>query len=323
MRYVLRRMAQAILLLLAASLLTFSFSALAPGRYVDEMRLNPRISAGTLAALRAQYELDRPWPLRYGHWIVALGRGDLGYSFAYNAPVGPLLWTRARNTLLLSGTATLVTWLFALPIGIYGAARQGRPADRLLSWAMAVLLVLPEFTIALGLLAVAVRSSWLPVGGMISIGFETLSWTAKAKDLVLHLLLPVTVLVATSLPVLVGHVRAAIAEALEAPFMRAAQAHGIPRSQLLYKYALRASAHPLIALFGISVGTLLSASLLVEIVMSWPGLGPLLLEAILARDLYVVIGAVLFSTAFLAGGNLISDLVLHWADPRIRAEHAR
>ena len=125
-----------------------------------------------------------------------------------------------------------------------------------------------------------------------------------------------------SLPVLIRHVRAAIAEVLSAPFLRAAGGHGIPRRTLLYRYALRAAANPLISLFGFSVGALLSGSLLVEVVMSWPGLGPLLLEAILARDLYVVIGGLLLSTVFLVSGNFLADLLLYWADPRIRAEAA-
>jgi peptide/nickel transport system permease protein len=118
-------------------------------------------------------------------------------------------------------------------------------------------------------------------------------------------------------------VRAAVAEALEAPFLRAAEGHGISRGRLLYRYVLPAAAHPLIALFGFSLGTLLSASLLVEVVMSWPGLGPFLLEAILARDLYVVIGGVLLSTLFLVAGNFVADLLLFWVDPRIRAEASR
>jgi len=105
--------------------------------------------------------------------------------------------------------------------------------------------------------------------------------------------------------------------------LRAAEAQGISRWRLLYRYALPATAHPLIVLFGFTVGTLLSASLLVEVVMSWPGLGPFLLEAILARDLYVVIGGVLLSTLFLVAGNLVADLLLYWADPRIRAEAPR
>jgi peptide/nickel transport system permease protein len=130
--------------------------------------------------------------------------------------------------------------------------------------------------------------------------------------------LPVTALVLSSLPILIRHVRSSVVEVLGAPFLRAAEGHGIPRRRLLYRYALRAAANPLISLFGFSIGALLSGSLLVEVVMSWPGIGPLLLEAILSRDLYVVIGAVLLSTIFLVSGNLLADLLLYWADPRIR-----
>lgn len=132
--------------------------------------------------------------------------------------------------------------------------------------------------------------------------------------------LPVAALVLSVLPLLVRHVRAAVAEVLVAPFLLAAEGHGIPRRTLLYRYALAAVANPLIALFGFSIGTLLSGSLLIEVVMSWPGLGPFLLEAILARDIYVVIGGVLLSTLFLVGGNFLADLLLYWADPRIRTE---
>jgi peptide/nickel transport system permease protein len=115
-------------------------------------------------------------------------------------------------------------------------------------------------------------------------------------------------------------VRAAVAEVLVAPFLLAAKGHGIRRRTLLYRYALRAAANPLISLFGFSIGALLSGSLLIEVVMSWPGLGPFLLEAILARDIYVVIGGVLFSTIFLATGNFLADMLLYWLDPRIRTE---
>ena len=130
--------------------------------------------------------------------------------------------------------------------------------------------------------------------------------------------LQVLALTLAALPTLTRHVRAAVAEALEAPFIRAAVSHGIPHRKLLFGCALRAAANPLIALFGFSVGTLLSGSLVVEVVMSWPGLGPLLLEAILARDLFVVIGGVLLSMVFLVAGNLFADVLLFWADPRIR-----
>jgi len=318
MAYFLRRLMQAAFLLIGVSILTFLFSALAPGNYFDEMRLNPQISPETVAALRAQYQLDRPLPVRYGRWVNSLLHGEMGFSFAYNSPVAPLLWVRARNTLLLTLTATLIVWALALPLGIWSATALGRVPDRALSGATAALLVVPDLPLALGLLILAVRSGWFPTGGMVSVGFENLSPIEKLRDIVWHMELPVIALVLSALPILVRHVRSAVADVLEAPFLRAAASHGIPRRTLLYRYALRAAANPLISLFGFSLGALVSGSLLVEVVMSWPGVGPLLLEAILARDLYVVIGGVLCSTVFLVAGNFLADILLYWADPRIR-----
>jgi ABC-type dipeptide/oligopeptide/nickel transport system permease component len=158
MRYFLRRLMQAAFLLIGVSILTFLFSTLAPGNYFDEMRLNPQISPETVAALRAQYQLDRPLPVRYARWVNSLLRGEMGFSFAYNSPVAPLLWVRARNTLLLTFTATLIAWALALPLGIWSATTLGGFADRALSWATAALLVIPDLVLALGLLILAVRS---------------------------------------------------------------------------------------------------------------------------------------------------------------------
>ncbi|MGC1482817.1 MAG: ABC transporter permease [Candidatus Acidiferrum sp.] len=318
MRYLLRRTLHAVFLLFGVSLLTFLFSALTPGNYFDEMRLNPQIAPETVAALRVQYQLDRPLPVRYIHWLNSIAHGELGFSFAYNSPVGPLLWVRARNTLLLTATATLLVWMLALPLGIWSAARFGHAPDRVLSWTTATLMVIPDLVLALGLLILAVRTGWFPTGGLVSVSFENMSLLQKLRDLALHMTLPVMALVLSALPMLVRHVRASVAEVLSAPYLRAALGHGIPHRKLLYRYALRGAANPLISLFGFSLGTLLSGSLLVEVIMSWPGLGPLLLEAILARDLYVVIGGVLLSMIFLVGGNLFADLLLYWADPRIR-----
>jgi peptide/nickel transport system permease protein len=284
------------------------------------MRLNPQISAETLGSLRAKYQLDQPLPVRYARWVISLARGEMGYSFAYNSPVATLLWVRTRNTLLLTLTATLIAWMVALPLGVWSAETLGRLPDRLLSLASATLLAIPDLVLALTLLILATRSGWLPTGGLVSVDFDGLTWYGKIRDLARHMALPVSALVLGALPILVRHIRAAVAEVLDAPFLRAASAHGIARRKLLYGYALRAAANPLISLFGFSIGTLLSGSLLVEVVMSWPGLGPLLLEAILARDLYVVIGGVLFSTVFLVVGNFLADVMLYWADPRIRTE---
>lgn len=320
MRYLIRRFFHALLLLGAATVVTFLFTTLAPGNYFDEMRLNPQISPETLNALKAHYDLDRPLLVRYGAWIRSLAKGEMGYSFAYNAPVGTLLAVRARNTLLLTVTSTLLAWMIALPLGVWSAEYAGRWVDRAVTSASAILLVIPDIALALGLLMIAAQSRWLPAGGMASIGVESLSFGARMWDLMHHMFLPATILILSAQPILVRHIRAAVAESLGEGFIRAAEAHGISRRRLLWLYALPAAANPLISLFGFSIGALLSGSLLIEVVTSWPGLGPFLLEAILARDLYVVVGGVLLSTIFLVGGNFIADVALYWADPRIRTE---
>ena len=322
MRYLLRRLAHAFLLIIGVSILAFLFTTLAPGNYFDEMRLNPQIAPETLVALRAQYQLDRPLPLRYISWINSVLHGQMGFSFAYNTPVAPLLLARAKNTLLLTITATLLAWAIALPLGVWSAERLGHLPDRVISWSTAALLVIPDLALALGLLVLAIRTGWFPTGGIASVDFDSLSPLHKIRDLALHMTLPVVALVLSALPLLVRHVRAAVAEVLHAPFLLAAEGRGIPRFTLLFRYALPAAANPLLSLFGFSIGALLSGSLLIEVVMSWPGLGPFLLEAILARDIYIVIGGVLFSTIFLAAGNFLADMLLYWLDPRIRTESA-
>ncbi len=319
MRFLRRRLVHAVFLLFGVSVLTFLFLALAPGNYFDEMRLNPQISPSAAAALRAKYGVDDPLPARYLRWLKSIARRDLGYSFSYNSPAAPLLWGRAQNTLLLTVTATFLAWLLAIPLGVWSASREGCLLDKVTTASTSVLLAIPDLLIALASLLVAARTGWFPTGGMASVGIERASQGKRLLDLSAHMMLPVIVLLLATLPTLVRHVRAAMVEALDSGFIRTARASGIPRRRVLFRYALPAAANPLISLFGFSIGALLSASLLAEVVWSWPGLGPLLLEAILARDVYVVIGAVMLSTLFLAAGNLAADVLLYWADPRIRA----
>jgi peptide/nickel transport system permease protein len=318
-RYLAWRLGHGVLLLLGVSLLSFVFFELAPGDYFDEMRLDPRVSPETVEALRAQYGLDRPFRERYLTWLASTLRGEMGYSFAYRSPAGPLIWQRAWRTLALSGAATALAWLLAVPLGIGWATRRGRRGDTGLGLLSSTFLAVPDILLALCLLLLAVRTSALPTGGMASVGFAELGRWAQAKDLASHLALPVAALVLGSLPLLVRHVRASMVEVLDAPFIRAARAHGIPGGRLLFRHALPAAANPLISLFGLSLASLLSGSILIEVVFSWPGLGPLLLEAILARDLHLVVGAVVVSTLFLVGGNLLADVLLYTVDPRIRA----
>ncbi len=320
MRFFLRRIAHGAFLLVGVSILSFALIELAPGDFFTEMRLNPQLSPETLAGLRQQYGLDQPLPVRYLHWARSVTRGEFGFSFAYNAPVAPLLWLRARNTLLLTAPAALFAWLIAIPIGVGSAARRNKWDDKIASGGITALLAIPELLLALGFLLISLRTGYLPTGGMLSVGFSELGWWEKFKDITAHLAIPVAVLTLGSLPILVRHVRATMLEVLQSPFINAARAHGISPRRLLFRHALPAALNPLISLFGFSIAGLLSASLLVEIVVSWPGLGPLLLEAILGRDLYVVVGAILFSTMFLVVGTLVSDLLLFAADPRIRAQ---
>jgi peptide/nickel transport system permease protein len=320
MRYLARRLVHAVFLLIGVSLLSFLFSELAPGDYLAEMRLNPQISPQTLAGLRTQYGLDQPLPVRYLHWLKSVSHGEFGFSFAYNRPVSALLWTRARNTLLLTAFAMSLAWLLAIPLGVWSASKAGRLGDRTLTAGVTLLLAVPDVLLALIFLFFAVRTGLFPAGGMSSVNFAELNWWGQLKDLASHVTLPASVLVLSTLPTLVRHVRAAMIEALQSPCIQAARAHGISRQRLLFVHALPLALNPLIGLFGFSVAALLSGSLLIEVVMSWPGLGPLLVEAILSRDLYVVIGSVVFSTMFLVAGMLISDVLLFASDPRIRQE---
>jgi peptide/nickel transport system permease protein len=321
-RYLCGRLGHGVLVLVGVSLLSFLLAEAAPGSVVDELRLDPRVSPATIAAMRDRYGLDQSFAEKYLHWLRSIARGELGFSVAYNSPVGPLLWPRARNTLLLTVTATVIAWLIAVPVGIWAASRQGGWADRVSAGATTALLAVPDLLLGLGLLLVAVRTGFFPTGGMVSLGFADLGPWEKAKDVVSHFLLPVTALTLVTLPVLVRHVRASVVEVLGAPFIQAARAIGVPERRLLFRHALRVAANPLISLLGLSVAALLSASLVVETIMSWPGLGPLLLEAVVARDLHLVVGAVTCSTVLLIAGNLLADGLLYLVDPRIRPGQA-
>lgn len=319
MRYFAQRLLRACLLLIGVSLLCFAFTELAPGSFFDEMRLNPQISPETISTLRAHYGLDRPLAVRYFLWVGSVARGDFGYSLAYNAPVGPLLRARAKNTLLLTSTATIFTWCIGLPLGIWTASTHGRFVDRITEMATSFLIAIPEIVLAILLTALAVRSQIAPVGGIHSLNAEDLSRWEQIRDLCLHMLLPVSILVLGSVAIVERHVRASVLEVLEAPCVQAARALGIGRKRLLLRHVLPLAANPAISLFGFSLAGLLGGSLLVEVITGWPGLGPLILDATLSRDLYVVIGAAVFVAVFTAAGNLVADLLLLACDPRIRA----
>jgi peptide/nickel transport system permease protein len=318
MRYIAGRALHGLFLLIAVSVLSFLFASLAPGDYFSEMRLDPRISAGAVEGMRTSTGLDRSLPVRYFRWAASVARGDMGWSLAYHGPVTPLLWPRLRATLLLTGTATLLAWLVALSLGVWAASQRGTWRDGAVNTFLALLLSVPDLLLAIVFLAFAVRTGLFPAGGMTSAEYASLGAAPGALDILRHLALPAAALALGMLPVLARHVRASMLETMDSPFALNARAQGIPRLRLLFRHLLPAALNPLISLFGLSLGTLLSASLLIEVVMGWPGLGPLFLEAIMARDFALALAVAMLSTAFLAAGNLVADILLYRADPRIR-----
>lgn len=318
MLYVARRVGHAVLVLFGVSLLSFLFAEASPGSVFDDLRLDPTISPETIETLRVRYGLDRPLPEKYGLWLRSIAQGELGFSVAHNSPVGPLLWPRVRNTLFLTATATTLAWLIAVPLGTWAASRRGTWVDRLTAGATTLLLGVPDLLLGLLLLVLALKSGLFPTGGMVSAGFSNLDTFDQARDVVSHFVLPVAALTLINLPVLVRHVRASVIDALQSPFVQGGRALGMSERRLLVRYALRVAANPLLSLLGLSVAALLSASLVIETIMSWPGLGPFLIAAIIARDLHVVVGVVTCSTILLIAGNLAADALLYWSDPRIR-----
>lgn len=320
-RVLAQRLLHGLFLLLGVSVLTFVFTELAPGDFFDDLALDPEVSAETANNLRARFGLDDPLPVRYASWLAAVVRGDLGYSMAYNQPVAPLLWERAKNTLLLTVTATVLAWLAAVPLGIWAAERRGW-GRAVFGGATSVGLAVPDLVLGLLFLMLAVQTDILPTGGMSSLDYETLGPWQRLLDRARHLLLPAAALMLTTIPSIARHVQSSVDDVMASPFVRAVRARGVSRRRLLYRYALPAAANPVISLLGLSVAGLLSASLLIEHIMSWPGIGQLLLQAIRARDVYVVIGAVMASTLLLTFGNLLADVLLLTIDPRIRRERA-
>src|SRR5579871_1057280 len=318
-RYISRRFANSLFLLVVVSAIVFGLAQAAPGDFFSDATINQRISAETVAALRARYGMEKSLPVRYWGWLRSLGTGELGYSFAYDLPVGKILWPRMGHTLLLTVPALLLSWLVAVPLGILVATRRGSLVDRIFSVGTSAMLALPDLLIALLILLFALRTRMFPVGGMNSVVIPP-GWWSGWKDTAWHMFLPVLAIAFGALPMILRHTRASMMEVLDSPYVRAARGLGLSRFVTLYRHALPAAANPLISLLGVSVGGLLSVSLLVGVLVSWPGIGPLVLEAVLGRDLFLGMGAVMFFSVFLIAGGLLADILLYLLDPRIRMQ---
>lgn len=316
--YIARRFLQIIPLLLGISALTFLLLQLAPGDFLNQMAENPAISAETIEAMRRRFGLDRPWYVQYAIYLrnVVL-HFDFGQSFSRHQPVFTVLAEGLGNTLLLATAAALVTWLLAIPLGVLAAVRQHSWVDRVLSVVAFVWLSIPEILSGLLLLMLAARTGWFPVGGMRSIDHDELSMWGRTLDLAWHLFLPALVVGLVPLASRMRQMRGSLLDVLRLDFVTTARAKGLDERIVVFKHALRNALNPMITLFGYTLGALVSGSFIVEIIFSWPGLGRITLDAILTQDQYLVMGSVLMASVVLILGNLIADILLAVADPRI------
>jgi peptide/nickel transport system permease protein len=317
--FVLRRLLQLVPLLLAVIVLTFLLLQAAPGDYVTTVAADPQVPTATLEAMRHRFGLDRPWPVQLGLYVRNLVlHFDLGESFSLHRPVAEALRGGLLNTLLLALAGALLTWCLAIPLGAWAAARQDTAVDRSLSVLAFAGLSVPEVLSGLLLLMLAARTGWFPVGGMHSLDGESLGPLSRAVDVLHHLVLPAIVVGLVPLAGRMRQMRSSLLDVLRLDYVTTARAKGLDEGTVVMKHALRNALNPLITLFGYTLGSLLSGSLVAEIIFAWPGLGRITYEAILARDQYLVAGAVLMATVVLVLGNLVADLLLAAADPRIR-----
>jgi peptide/nickel transport system permease protein len=317
--FLLRRLLQTIPLLLGISGLTFVLLQLAPGDFLATMADNPQVSAPALEAMKHRFGLDQPWWVQYLLYLKNIFLHlDFGESFSRHLPVFTVLKSGLANTLLLASAAALVTWGLAIPLGVLAAVRQYGWADRSLSFFAFLSLSVPEVLSGLLFLWFAARTGWFPIGGMRSLDFDVFTPLQKLGDLMRHLLLPALVVGLIPLAGRMRQMRANLLDQLQLDYVTTARAKGLPERAVVLRHALRNALNPLITLFGFTLGALVSGSFVAETIFSWPGLGSLTLEALQAQDQYLVMGSVLMASAVLIAGNLVADVLLVIADPRIR-----
>ena len=309
-QFMLRRAAFAALLVFAVSSGALVLAHLAPPD--DAFGTDPAI----LAAERHRLGFDRPLAEQYGRWLSRSLRFDFGESMRFRRPVSALIRERARNTALLGLTALALATIVGIPLGVYTGSRQRGVLARAARGGSLALLSVPPLVTSLVLLVVAARTGWFPAGGLPNVP-STASAAEAAMITARYLFLPA---VALALPIAASLERLqsrSLREALTEPCVMAALARGVPRQRVIWKHALRLALRPVLAIYGIIIGSVLSGSFVVEIVMSWQGLGDLMYQALQARDLYLVAGCAAAGSCGLALGILVSDLAMAAIDPRV------
>jgi peptide/nickel transport system permease protein len=318
-QFIRRRLLHMVPVIFSVLVLSFFLIQLAPGDIFTQMALNPDIRPDTLESFRKGFGLDQPWYVQFFRYMWNALHGDFGYSELYKAPVFTLVAQRAWNTLILAVLALVIAWGFSVPAGVIMATKQYRWQDQILSVFAFAGLSLPSFFVAFLIIYILTNTgSWLPIGGMHDIDVDKLSSIGKALDLGKHLIVPVFVLTLAPSARLTRIMRANMLDVLGQQYVTTARAKGLRERVVVYRHALRNAINPMITIFGFQLGALLGGSALVEVVLSWPGLGKLILSAVMAQDTFLVMGSLTYGVALLVIGNLVADVLLALVDPRVR-----
>lgn len=318
--YLVRRLALALVTTAAVVVITFALVHLAPGQPFLAGAEGRFVPPETVAHLRERFGLDRPLAAQFVRYVGNLARGDLGESFTRHRPVAAVLRDALPNTLLLGGAALVLSFAFGLGLGIVQALRAGTLADAALGALALAFYSVPAFWLGLMLLLVFGEwLHWLPVAGMTDAAMHgSLPFAGRALDVARHLVLPALTLALVNGAAVARFHRSAMVEALGAEFVRAARARGLGERRVVLRHALRSALAPAITLAGLSVPALLTGSVLVESVFGWPGMGRVAFEAIFARDYNIITAIAVVAGVLVALGNLLADLGVAAADPRVR-----
>ncbi|CAK0741757.1 peptide/nickel transport system permease protein [uncultured Gammaproteobacteria bacterium] len=312
-RFLASRAVQAVLVLAVMSFIILALIGLMPGDPIDVMiSANPRLNAADAERLRALHGLNLPLWQRYLNWLAALAGGDLGYSRLFGLPVTEVLGPRLLNTLELMGSAFILTFALALPIGVAAAQRPDSRLDAGLNLLCFAGISAPPFWVALLLIMLfSVTLGWLPAGGAGPPGHGGFLATLP------YLVLPVATLVLAGLGGQVRYIRAAVREALAADHIRTARAKGLSERQVVWRHALPNALIPVVTILALDFGGLFSGALITETMFAWPGMGKLIYEAVMGNDYNLALVSLLLATATTLLGSFLADLAYAALDPRI------
>ena len=329
--YIVRRLLLIPLTLLGITLLVFALTRLVPGgpleRALMEIQMGGNskgvstspLSEDQLKGLKAYYGLDQPWPVAYGQWILKIMQGDLGESQRYNDPVWSMVIVRLPISLFYGLTAMMLSYGICIPLGILKAMKPHGLLDKGSSIMIFLGYALPNYVLGSFLLVVfAGYLDLFPLGGFISDDFEALSFWNKIQDLLHHSVLPLCCYLVGSFAFVTLLIRNTLIEQLASDFMRTAIAKGLSFKQAVWRHGLRNALIPLATDFGQNLTLVLSGSFLIETLFDIDGFGLLGYNAILDRDYPIVMGILFLSSLLFLLGNLISDLLVAWVDPRVR-----